>query len=490
MKTPGSKPKAEEKPAQNRYLQIRDHLNQVSPSFCMAKWLQVTLHLHSGTNHSCHHPAVHPIPLKELNENPSALHNTPFKKARQKMMKDGVRPSECGYCWTIEDLKSDEISDRYIKSSEAWAAPYFKDIVALPDNADILPTYVEVSFSRTCNFKCSYCSPAFSTRWAQELKQQGPYEVSPIFEKLDERYEEDQNPYIQAFWKWWPELKKTLKVFRITGGEPLLSPNTFRILEELRDGPAPKLEIAINSNLGAPSSQIERFIELAHDLTENGKVAGLQVFTSVEAWGGRAEYIRHGMKFDYFWSNVETLLQRLPKADIIFMCAYNALSVTSFSDLLARTLELRKKYFRPNLAPSIALDIPYLRNPTYQAANVLTPDFLEKAKQSLKFMEENSYGPDRQWGYLEHEIAKMGRICQWMKQPMPEDSLRRHRREFFSFFSEHDRRRNTDFLATFPEYRDFYSQCRDLYENESTILRPRAWINRLRSNFISARAER
>ena len=35
--------------------------------------------------------------------------------------------------------------------------------------------------------------------------------------------EKPQNPYVEAFWKWWPDLYQDLHTFRITGGEPLLS---------------------------------------------------------------------------------------------------------------------------------------------------------------------------------------------------------------------------------------------------------------------------
>lgn len=32
-------------------------------------------------------------------------------------------------------------------------------------------------------------------------------------------YAEDENPYIKAWWKWWPEVSKTLNILRLTGGE-------------------------------------------------------------------------------------------------------------------------------------------------------------------------------------------------------------------------------------------------------------------------------
>ena len=74
--------------------QTRDKLNAVSPSFCTAKWLQVTMHLQNGHTHSCHHPQTHKVPLEELRTNPTALHNTEFKKKQRRMMLDGIRPKE------------------------------------------------------------------------------------------------------------------------------------------------------------------------------------------------------------------------------------------------------------------------------------------------------------------------------------------------------------------------------------------------------------
>ena len=104
----------------DQYLKnTKEKLNKVSPSFCLAKWNQVTIHLNNGTTHSCHHCNAHKIPLDELKLNPSALHNTIEKKKTRKMMLDGERPSECNFCWRVEDLKDDNVySDRIKKSAD------------------------------------------------------------------------------------------------------------------------------------------------------------------------------------------------------------------------------------------------------------------------------------------------------------------------------------------------------------------------------------
>src|SRR5579859_4093198 len=97
--------------------QTKAKLDSVSPSFCGAKWNDVTIHLQNGHTHSCHHPKTHQIPAELLATNPSVLHNTPHKKEQRRLMLQGERPVECDYCWRIEDMAGDHISDRVFKSN-------------------------------------------------------------------------------------------------------------------------------------------------------------------------------------------------------------------------------------------------------------------------------------------------------------------------------------------------------------------------------------
>jgi len=78
-------------------------LESISPTMCMAKWLQVSMHLPQGLTQSCYHPPTHKIPLSELAITPKALHNTHEKVRQRKQMCEGKRPEGCQYCWNIED---------------------------------------------------------------------------------------------------------------------------------------------------------------------------------------------------------------------------------------------------------------------------------------------------------------------------------------------------------------------------------------------------
>jgi hypothetical protein len=46
-----------------------------------------------------------------------------------------------------------------------------------------------------------------------------------------------------------------------------------------------------------------------------------------------------------------------------------------------------------------------------------------------------------------------------------EDKIRAGRRDFYSFFSENDKRLGTDLIKTFPQYEEFYKLCKDVYDN-------------------------
>ena len=69
----------------------KKQIDAVSPTFCAAKWLQVSLHLTNGKTHSCYHPPTHNIDVNQLELNPGALHNTEQKFQERKMMLEGFK---------------------------------------------------------------------------------------------------------------------------------------------------------------------------------------------------------------------------------------------------------------------------------------------------------------------------------------------------------------------------------------------------------------
>lgn len=234
----------------------KEQLDTISPTMCYAKWSQVSMHLTNGQTHSCYHPPTHKIPLEELEKNVTALHNTEEKKEQRRQMLKGERPDGCSYCWNIEDTGAR--SDRVYRSGEYWAQESKEDIMDAGASGNINPRYVEVNFNQACNFKCSYCSPHLSTAWQEEIDEFGEYPTTAPHNNIQSletknlmplKIAQDSNPYVSAFWKWWPEMYKTLRVFRMTGGEPLMDKNTFKVLDYVYENPNKDLELSITSNM-------------------------------------------------------------------------------------------------------------------------------------------------------------------------------------------------------------------------------------------------
>jgi pyruvate-formate lyase-activating enzyme len=462
----------------NHLADTKTKLDSVGCGFCLAKWTQVTMHLQIGHTHSCHHPGTHPIPQREIKRNPSALHNTRFKKLRRKEMLENKRPTECDYCWNVED-SSNEYSDRTFKSSEPWSFGDFQTIKNLDWKEDFNPRYVEVSFSNACNFKCSYCSPQFSSKWMEEIKEYGGYPTTDNFNSLDYLIQEDkmpiplheENPYVDAFWKWWPDLYRDLHTFRMTGGEPLMSKDVWKVLDYIIEerNPNKQLSLAINSNLGVPDKLIDKLIEKINKITLENKVKDFVIFTSADASGERAEYIRNGLVYNKFMDNVDRILRECPRINITFMVTYNALSVPNYDKLIEEIYELKTihKGFSRYWPGAILMDTSYLRHPQHQAVKTLQGDpnydwsqNIWRQAELMNFLQSPYFAKD-QAGFGDLEIIKMKRIYDWMISPDEEHIQRMRRFNFYNYFSNHDKRRGTNFVKTFPELEDFYNFCKE-----------------------------
>lgn len=457
------------------YIKVKKELDDVGKGMCLAKWTQVTLQLQSGHNHSCHHPATHKISESEIQRNPSALHNTKFKKLKRKEMLSGDRPSECDYCWNVED-NSDMYSDRIFKSAESWSQPHMEEIINSDWRADYNPRYVEVAFSNACNFKCSYCGPSFSSKWVEEIEKYGGYPTTDNFNDVNWMKKEDKfpikhseaNPYVEAFWKWWPDLYRDLHTFRITGGEPLMSKDTWEVLDYIINEPNPnkKLNLAINTNLGIPDKLIDKFIDKVKRIEDGDKVKELVVFTSVDTWGEQAEYIRNGLVFNKFWDNVNKILTECSRINLTFMSTYNALSVPNYKKLINGLYDLKTTYGSNERYwnSAVFLDSSYLRYPLHQTVEILEHKWTNEVFEQAQLMDylSSPIFNNEYIGYSDVEIQKVKRIYDWMISEKNPNKIFVQRYNFGKFIQEHDKRRGTDFNKVFPELSEFYEFTKTL----------------------------
>ena len=444
--------------------------NEATSTFCLAKWHHVTMYLQSGETHSCYHPKPHKIPLSELKDNPSALHNTQEKKMERKMMLEGEKPAGCQYCWNIEAMGPDYISDRHIRNSSIFTEERYEQTLKGPWDQNINPEYLEINFGNECNFKCGYCHPKYSTRFFNEIKDHGPvttvtnHRCDIDWMKLYQR--EEENPYVDAFWKWWPELRKTLNIMRVTGGEPTMHTSTWKLLKEIDNDPMPWLELNINSNLGTKTALVEKLSTSVKQLCDDNKIRSFKLFTSLDTWGPRAEYIRTGLDLELWEKNFHTYLQNTD-SPITFMITFNIFSVTTFKEFLGKFLEWRKQYGwyedKDSDKHRIRFGTPYLRDPIQYDMNILPKEeFMPYMHDALKFMEEH-VDDNKAEAFTTIEYEKFKRVVDYMAETVYSDAkLIEGRRDFYNWFNELDERRDADMLSVFPEYLNFYRLCQEV----------------------------
>jgi len=441
-------------------------MNEVSPTFCLAKWHHTTIYLQTGETHSCYHPPPHKIPLEEIAIDASALHNTSQKKMERLEMLNGGKPSGCNYCWNIEALGEDYISDRKERNASIYNVERFDQIKNGDWDQNISPQYIEISFGNECNFKCGYCHPKHSSSYYKEIKDHGPYDmVKNHRNDIDwfKIYEEEENPYVEAWWRWWPEVRKTLTILRITGGEPLLQQSTWRLLEDLENNPLPDLELNINSNFGVKPILLDRLTEKVNNLIENKKIKDFKIFTSMDTWGPQAEYIRTGLDIELWERNLNTYLTKT-NLPITFMITFNILTVPNFSTLLTKILEWRTKYNgnNQNKWQRVRFDTPFLKEPLQYDMNILPKEeFMTYMYNHLNFIKDNLDDNNR-FKFSELEYEKFLRVVKYMETTnYSNDKLTEGRKDFYNWFNEYDRRRGTNFEETFPQLRNFLEMCKN-----------------------------
>ena len=447
------------KKPEETYLQYKQRvLDTKSASFCGSKWYNATIWLGSGQTTSCHHPLPHQVSVEQVLANPAALHNTPQKKNQRLQMQRGERPAGCEYCWKIEDSSATAISDRPYKSM-IFSEEELNDAFNLPYESDVNLRTLEIAFDRTCNFACSYCNPAFSTTWVRDIKTNGGYgglhsdgrnhfththDSSQIYGYTD------TNPYVEAFFKWWEsDLHKTLRELRVTGGEPLMSGHTWKLLDWFKENRGKsQTKLAINSNLGLEPKKLDEFIDAVNGLE-------VEVYTSCESINGQAEYIRDGLNYYQWFDNMVKLYKSGVVKQIHVMATINGLCLPKLPDFLEHMMDFKQAYGRDSL--TVTLNI--LRFPSFQSPLVMPTDVKQRCGERLQqFIDRWS---DSKWLH-QMEIEHIKRLIEYLNSvESPHagaSSIDVLQKDFKTFYTQYDQRRNKDFRKTFPELVKWYNE--------------------------------
>jgi organic radical activating enzyme len=293
----------------------------------------------------------------------------------------------------------------------------------------------------------------------EDIKQNGQYPVVHGSHNLDylkktQKFpylNSEVNPYVKAFWKWFPDALPHLKVLRLTGGEPTMSKETWRLLDMLIENPMPDLEVAINTNLCVPSNLIDKLIEKINDL--KGKVKKIDVYTSLESTNEQAEYARDGLDYKQWINNMHQVLQQT-ESTVAIMTTVNILSLPTFTNFIDLVMDFRKQYNKAFEYNRVPISINYLRWPPHLQCTLLDKEDRELYANAIEKLCESwlkYHSPDKYARLYLEEWDQIKRFCDYLRNT---DPAIEHRNDFVAYIQAYDKRRRKNFRKVFEDYRN------------------------------------
>jgi MoaA/NifB/PqqE/SkfB family radical SAM enzyme len=372
--------------------------------------------------------------------------NSKFMRDTRLIMLDNGMPTSCTKCYAEEN--------NGIVSKRQWETRVWEDridinsIVAQTAEDGSLPVnipYFDLRLGNMCQLKCIMCSPHDSSSWIKEWKAQYP-KYKTIELKKDQEWDIDFDYTWYQKGAFLDDMRSNaynIRELYFAGGEPLLIPEHYKILEFMVETGAAKLcVVRYNSNgLELP----EKLFELWKHFKE------VKFNFSVDAVGDRNDYVRYPSKWNDIVANLNRLDDTPDNITVNIACAVQLLNVLTIPELVhwKESMNFKKINLPPYGAGLIGTHLVYL--PSYLNVRVLPKHLKDKVATQVEYFcssrltdtefMSNPYGLKRWQGLVQYMLSE-----DWTnKLPMLEDYL-----------TVTDAQRGTDFRKTFPELTDLF----------------------------------
>jgi len=414
---------------------LKDLLLNRSDTFCMIPWV----HMHTtptGQGAPCciGHSCADNIGVGNSNRSSLAdLVNSPkMKKLRLDMIK-GTKNPECTNCHKHDDQG---IPSFRTQSNKQWAQ-YFNDVIETTDMntgriVNFRMRYFDIRFSNICNFKCRTCGSAFSSKWEQEDLASREQTGLPMYAM--ELEQGNREEFILEVLKQVPNFE----VAYFAGGEPLITEEHYRLLDEMIDKKKTDIQLRYNSNISNLKYKKRDIFKLWQHFDKP-----IQIYASIDHMGEKAEYIRHGTK----WKTIETNLKKLKKSpNIIFQVntvysIFNALTISHFYKYM-----IDNHFYTPQ---SPVWTLYSMGSPEHLSSHVLPGGYkdqaLEQLQLTLKYMED--------LGFRKEQLKEIEQVIPWLNS---KDTWDAQEKDFKEEIKRIDALRGENFMNTFPELGALY----------------------------------
>jgi len=282
-------------------------LNNLSKTFCMHPFTGLATREDGAICACCR---SHPVGFIQNDTLENIWNNDAMQRIRKQVL-NGERPTECEPCFSLEDQGVESLRMRHIAGKIPEARinlyPNTQLLEVMPFE---IPT-MELKLNNLCNLKCRMCHPMDSTSWNDWSEVKDFYKAEGnIMYAIVEEHDLERKPFLDKFQdnpEWWASLEKLLPYFRrveFAGGEPLMDPQHYRILDMLAPyGHQIEIKYATNlSMLGKSNRTVWEYWP---------KFKSVAVNVSIDGIGTSYEYVRGNASWAELINNIKQI-QSIP----------------------------------------------------------------------------------------------------------------------------------------------------------------------------------
>ena len=395
----------------------KNHLLTESKTFCMFPWTHLNATPKGDIYPCCSNDYSNPMG-NTADMTLEEAFNTDYMKQLRLDMLAGKQNPICDFCYNHE--KASPYSFRTY--SLEHFGKYFDESLAMTHTDGTVDEfkmrYFDIRFSNICNFKCRTCGGEFSSQWAIEdkktYKPDGPIIIHVDNERGDVLQEVlDQVDHIDLAY--------------FAGGEPLITPEHYVILEELIRKGRTSTVLRYNTNASTISYKDKDIFELWSHFDK------IELSCSIDHYGERAELLRHGTK----WGRVEENMKKFKSLDYIdfqlntVFSVFNYLTLPEFYQYMHNTglVDLDNDWYH-----SLYLAV----HPAYYCARALPVEMKVQAEKNI-----------RKWNAGKGCVDRLTKDA--MKFAAEEDTWDTVKDQVLHNFSRLDRIRDENLYSVFPE---------------------------------------
>jgi len=190
----------------------------IPETICVTPWINLEIRQQGNLSPCCAYEIDNPPNVKDV-----SVKDIDYSDLRQQLL-DGKQPIGCSQCWNNEknNVKSKRLYDDYVYRDKIFDIDY-------NDTKTSKLVSLDIKINKTCNLSCRMCTPALSSKWANEVARNK--ESYPQFSSLPLAKHEWTDVNGSKVWKDLEEITSDLVYLTFSGGEPLLDKTHSSMLQ-------------------------------------------------------------------------------------------------------------------------------------------------------------------------------------------------------------------------------------------------------------------